>query len=234
MSQDILIERLFEALISGDRPASRKIVEETLSDGAPAEVVTSDLLWPTYELVSRMHREDKLGVLPYQMATRLLRVLQDQTAAQLTNGPAMGRSIFAVCGPTDSDELAAQMAVDLLEAQGFTVTFAGGGIARDEVQEAVQEQRPDVLLLFASAPADLPGIRALIDTLREVGACDSTQIAVGGGVFNRADGLAEEIGADVWATTPGELVSVLAEQPQRRAAASQRTVGRAKRRREAA
>lgn len=35
------------------------------------------------------------------------------------------------------------------------------------------------------------------------------QIVVGGGIFNRAPGLAEEIGADLWATSPRELLSVL-------------------------
>ena len=52
------------------------------------------------------------------------------------------------------------------------------------------------------------------------------QIAVGGGVFNRADGLAEEIGADLWATTPLSLVEAMIAEPARRAVADQRTVGR--------
>ena len=86
-----------------------------------------------------------------------------------------------------------------------------------------------VLLLFASGANDLPNIRALIDTVREVGACEGMKIAVGGGVFNRAEGLAEEIGADLWASDPAELVETLLMEPARRAAAEQRTVGRKRR-----
>jgi hypothetical protein len=55
------------------------------------------------------------------------------------------------------------------------------------------------------------------------------QIVVGGGVFNRAEGLAEEIGADLWARTPAELLERLESQAQRRATESQRTVGRNRR-----
>ena len=60
-------------------------------------------------------------------------------------------------------------------------------------------------------------------------------MVVGGGVFNRAEGLAEEIGADMWAKSPMDLAEMLIGQPARRAANDQRTVGRRRRvRREAA
>jgi hypothetical protein len=72
-----------------------------------------------------------------------------------------------------------------------------------------------------------------IDTLHEIGACPTLQIAVGAGVFNRAEGLAEEIGADLWASNPLELAERLVDEPRRRADFSQRTVGRTRVRRAA-
>jgi methanogenic corrinoid protein MtbC1 len=208
---------------------SRKIVEETIRRGIPAETLTTDVFWPTYELVCKMYRADQMSRLSHHMATRLLRVLVDQTATRFTMRQKVGRSVFAVCGPNDADELGAQMAVDLLEASGFSMTFAGGGIAGDEILGTVQERQPDVLLMFASAPGDLPEIRGMIDQIHEIGACRGLQVVVGGGVFNRAEGLAEEIGADLWATTPAELAQAMHEEPARRAATDQRTVGRKRR-----
>lgn len=232
MSQEILIERLFDALISGDRSESRQIIATTLDEGSSAEQIITDLFWPTYERIDSFYRNDQLTTLSHHLATRLLRVLVDQTTLRLDRQPTVDRTIFAICGPTDADELSAQMAVDLLEARGFTVRFAGGGIAMDEVLATVQETKPKHLLLFASAPQDLPQIRGLIDTLNEIGACSQDsgrlQVVVGGGVFNRADGLAAEIGADLWATTPGELVAQLVEHPDQRAGREQRTVGKNK------
>ncbi len=234
VSHEILIGRLFDALVSGDRDGVRAVVEETARRSIPAESVLADLYWPVYENIERLYRADQMTALSHHMATRLLRVLCDQAALRLTRQAPRGRSVFAACGPNDADELAAQIAVDLLEREGFRVTFSGGGIAGDEIMGHVQETQPDVLLLFASAPPDLPGIRHMIDTLREIGACKHLQIVVGGGVFNRADGLAEEIGADLWATSPAELVNAMVAFPERRARASQHTVGRKRRIREAA
>lgn len=226
MSTEVLLERFFEVLISGDRPAARQVVREQVAAGVSAQRLISELFWPTYETVERLHRADQLSKLSHQLATRLLRVLVDQNAARLEAAPTRGKRILAMCGPRDAEELGAQMAVDMLEASGFTVAFGGGGVASDEILARVNEDQPDVLLMFSSGPSDLPGIREIIDHIREVNAAPELQIVVGGGVFNRAEGLAEEIGADLWASTPLELVQTLIQQPFRRAQMEQRTVGK--------
>jgi len=188
--------------------------------------LVTDLFWPTYEMIEKLYRSDQLTKVAHHLSTRLLRVLVDQNALLLSKQASRNRTIFAMCGPRDSDELGAQMAVDLLEQAGFDVSFAGGNIPNDEVLAVIHENKPDVLLTFASGANDLPEIRGLIDTLHEIGACPDLQIVVGGGVFNRADGLAEEIGADLWAGTPLELVESMISQSMRRAEVEQRTVGR--------
>ncbi len=220
------VEILFESLVAGDRPACRNLVAEALDMGQTPRTVLMEVLWPTYELVERLYRAHQMEILPYRLATRLMRVLVDQVARDLPMSIRNGRTVFAACGPKDADELGAQFAVDMLESAGFAVSFTGGGVPADEVMAQVQQAKPDVLLLFASAPSDLPEIRGMIDQMREIGAASGTQIVVGGGVFNRADGLAEEIGADLWASDPAELVETLLLEPGRRAIAEQRTVGK--------
>lgn len=216
MDHDLMVERLFECLIGGDRQGTRELVGEFTGRGMTPRQLIQDLFWPTYTLIERLHREDQLTRMSYQMATRLLRVTVDRTAALLPIAPRSGRTILACCGPTDGDELGAQMATDLLEAAGFCVSFAGGQVPSDEVLAQVHEARPDTLLIFAAGPSDLPGIRGLIDTLREIAAVPNMKIAVGGGVFNRAAGLAEEIGVHIFASTPMEMVDVLVNPPAER------------------
>ncbi len=234
MTRDLALERFFEILISGDRPLARAFVQELLATGyTPSDMVT-EVFWPTYENLDKLQRADQIAALNLHLATRLLRVLVDQNMSRMPFKPSNGRSVFVLCGQSESEEMGAQMAVDLLEANGFSVAFVGGGIANDEIVAQVNERKPSVLLMFSSLPNDLPNIRALIDTLTSIGACPNTQIAVGAGVFNRAEGLAEEIGADIWATSPLEMVERLMEEPDRRAEAHQRTVGKSRRTKKAA
>src|SRR5690606_5045805 len=106
----------------GDRQAARAIVNEQLGSGAEPASVVSEVYWPTYEMVDRLYRQDQMTILSYNLATRLLRQIIDQTSSLVLrkarqNGRAeLGRTVLAFCGPSESCELGAQMAVDLLEA----------------------------------------------------------------------------------------------------------------------
>lgn len=234
MQREVILERFFNALISGHRPAARQIVDELLEADCPAETILSRVFWPTLEQVQNLHRNDQLSDLAHHFATRLLRMLADQMQLRLIPTQRRGKTVLVACGPDEPEELAAQMAADLLEADGYDVYFAGGGIANDEIIAQLGNLNADVLVIFGATPATVPFTRQLIDRLHEIGSCPRLQIALGGGVFNRADGLAEEIGADLWAKEPTELVELMAQNPQRRMQQAQRTVGRKRRTRSAA
>jgi methanogenic corrinoid protein MtbC1 len=226
MSHDVVLERFFETLVNGDRPAARTIVQELLDKGVTPDHLLNSLCFPVYEKIEQLFRADQLTNVAYHMSTRLLRMLIDQVASKLTAQRPNGKTVFAVCGPSQSEELAAQIAVDLLEAAGCDVTFCGGGVPGDEVLAQVHERRPDVLLVFAPAASDLPDIREMIDRIREIGAVDRTKIVVAAGVFNRAEGLAEEIHCDLWASSPLETVDVVLTGALSRNAAKPETIGK--------
>lgn len=228
MAADARLDRFFNALIRGDRPQSRRIMREAMKEAKDPRDLVRSLFWPTYEQIERLYRSDQLSKLAHHAGTRFLRVLIDQTSGLYELAPSNGRSVLAFCGPRDSDELGAQLAVDLLEAEGFQITFAGGGIPNDEILAQIHDTRPQVVLLFAAGSTDLPQLRQLIDTLHDIGACPNIQIVVGGGVFNRADGLAEEIGADLCAPDPLSLVDVMSNKADVRGQLETRTVGRKK------
>ena len=229
MNVEIQIERLFTTLITGNRVEARLMAEETLQSGVSPESLTHDVYWPTLEMVSRLYRADQLSTVAHHFATRLLRALVDQAQAHYDQKPRRNRTILMFSGPSEGDELAGQLVADLAEADGYEVSFGGGGVASDEILSEVGSRTPDILLMFASAPSDAPHIRQIIDSIRTIGAAPNVQIVVGGGVFNRAEGLAEEIGADLWAKSPDELLEILSSDPNRRATSEQRTVGRHRR-----
>ncbi|MFW5682862.1 MAG: cobalamin B12-binding domain-containing protein [Phycisphaeraceae bacterium] len=227
--RNVLLERFFNALISGDRNAARGIVDDVLEADTPAPEVLSNLFWPVLEHVQNLYRNDQLALMSYQYATRLLAQLIDQMQMRLERCESNGSKVLVVCGEEQSEELAGQMAADLLEAGGYEVYFAGGGVANDEIVEQLATLNADKLVIFGARPQTVPATRLLIDRLHDLGSCPSLQIIVGGGVFNRAEGLAEEIGADLWAHDPLDLLDTMIEEPERRMAEDQRTVGRRRR-----
>lgn len=228
-----LTRTYLEPLLVGDRGACRLLLEDSLERGFTPRDLLVELIWPTMELVQGMYRGDRVSVRSLNMATRLNRWLADQLAARLPRAPLNGRRALVFCGDDEPEELGGQICADLFESEGWTVRFGGGGVPNDEILQLAGEFRPDLLVLFATLPQGVPAVRRLIDYLREVNACPGMQVMCCGGIYQRADGLAEEIGADLFAADGSEAVAVAARDPQRRASVEQQTVGRSRRIRKA-
>ncbi|MEO1235611.1 MAG: B12-binding domain-containing protein [Planctomycetota bacterium] len=227
--RNALLERFFTAAISGDRHSAREIMDELFTADTPAERIASHLIWPTMHQVQAARRADQLSSLAYHYATRLMRSITDQLQLRYEQHARRDQTVLVMSGPEESEELTGQLAADLLEADGYTVYYCGGGVSNDEIVGQLADLGVDKLVVFGSIPATVPQTRLLIDRLHDLGVCPELQIIVGGGVFNRAEGLAEEIGADLWASDPIELVETIAENTKRRMSPDQRTVGRKRR-----
>src|SRR5689334_9592588 len=226
---ETVVERFIEPLFAGDRSGSRAIVAEAFEQGMTAEEILMQLIWPTMEKVQGLYRADRINTGVHHMASRLLRMLADQLALRLSRAERNGRTMLVVCSPGEPEELGAQITTDIAEAHGWTVHFAGGGVPNDEIVGWLGQLQPQVLMVYGTIPSGAPMVRQLIDLLHDVGISPKLQIICSGGVFNRAEGLAEEIGSDLFAPNPIESLAILDNYPNKRATPEQQTVGRKRR-----
>jgi hypothetical protein len=106
-------------------------------------------------------------------------------------------------------------------------------VPEDEVLKFIGEFRPNLLVMFGTLPSGMPAVRKLIDYLREVNSCPQMQVMCCGGIYKRAEGLADEIGADLYAPDAAEAVAIANADPAKKASVEQQTVGRMRRIRKA-
>lgn len=228
MSNVNTVERLMEICIRGDRGEVRTYVDECLAESSADDLLVG-LVLPAIVEAERIGREDRSTTSAFNVLLGSLRLASNRIMEHLSgvDSPA-GESlrIAVYCGSGNSEELQGEIIAAVLDRDGHEVRFAGGGVPADDILSDVGRLDPDVLLLFASAASDAPAIREVIDTVRTVGARPRMQIVIGGGVFDRAPGLAEEIGADLWTDDPGILRHAIVEEHAMRAIPEQRTVGR--------
>jgi methanogenic corrinoid protein MtbC1 len=229
-----LAESYLRLLLEGDRVACRKTIDDALSRGIDAYSLLNELIWPTMEMIQSLYKEDRISIGALNMATRLNRSITDQLTARLECKPSNGKKVLIFCGNDEPEELGGQICADLFEADGWNVRFAGGGVPDDEVLKFIGDFRPDLLVMFATLPSNMPAVRKLIDYLRDVNSCPDMQVMCCGGIYKRAEGLAEEIGADLYAPDAADAVAVANAHPQKKATVDQQTVGRMRRIRKAA
>ena len=88
MNVEIMVERLFQVLITGDRTGATTIIDEARAGGMSGEEQAHDLFWPILEMVSSLYRADQLTTLAHHYATRLMRRLIDQAQVTYTQLPS--------------------------------------------------------------------------------------------------------------------------------------------------
>jgi len=214
MIQNEVFERYLENLLRGDRKACRSVIEQVLQTGTPAASVYVDVIWPVMVEIEKLQRAEKITPAQEHLATRINRTLVDQLQNKLPCRPWRSKKIVICCAEQELQELGAQMMADLFESDGWEVKFLGGGLTNEDILTYTSEYSPDILLIYGSTPKQAPSIRQLIDTIKAINARPNMKIMVSGGLFNRADGLWEEIGADLFAPNAVEAVRLASNPDQ--------------------
>ncbi len=210
-----LFKHYLEHLFEGKRCEARELVFGAMDRGIGARKLLQHLIWPAMEQIGRLYRQDHITRIVEHMATRINRMVADQLHAFLARAPKMGNRMVILCGEGQQPELGAQIMADLFEAEGWSVYFLGSGVPNDEILQFVGKVKADVLTIYGMHAAGAPTVRNLVSIIREVGICDDMQVLVVGGVFNRADGLADEVRADLFAKDIASSLKTVAEHPVR-------------------
>jgi len=207
MIKEGTLERYLEALLKGDRKQSRTVIEETLQTGTLANTVYAEVIWPIMVEIEGLLRSDRITKPAEHMATRINRTIVDQLQNKLPCKPLNEKKIAICCAEQQIQELGAQITADLFESDGWEVRFLGGGLTNDDILEFVNSYVPNVLLIYGTEPTHAPSVRKLIDTIKAIDAYPHMKIMLSGGIFNRAEGLWEEMGADFFAQNAVDAVS---------------------------
>ena len=78
MSPDLLMERLFELLISGDRAGAAQLVQRARSAGVSLDALSHGAYLPLIKMVNALHRAEQLTELAHSCATQILGTLVDE------------------------------------------------------------------------------------------------------------------------------------------------------------
>jgi methanogenic corrinoid protein MtbC1 len=210
-----LFMQYLEHLFAGKRCEARELVFAAHDRGIGADKLLKQVIWPAMVQVEKLYRENHISRIMEHMATRINRMLADQLQGFLNRTPKTGQRLLVTCGDGEAEELGAQITADLFEAAGWSVWFLGSGVPNDEILTTLGKLKPDVLCVYGTQPVGVPNVKKLIGMIREIGVCSDMQILVTGGVFNRADGLCDEIKADLFAPSAVDAIRAVEEHPVR-------------------
>ena len=170
MNREQTLAKYLAPLLRGDREACRRVIEETLQSGIPANSVYAQVIWPIMVEIENLDRTDRISPVQEHLATRINRTIVDQLQNKLPRREKKNKQVAVCCAQAELQELGAQMIADLFESDGWEVRFLGGGLSNDDIYGFVNEYGPDLLVIYGTTPKQAPQTRLLIDTIKAVNA----------------------------------------------------------------
>jgi MerR family transcriptional regulator, light-induced transcriptional regulator len=211
-----LFKDYIESLFRGERGQARSLIMDAHDRGTEAGKLLTGVVWSAMEQIDGLYRGNQISRVVAQMSTRINRQVADQLQALLPTSQKTGKRMVIVSGAGEMSELGSQITSDVFESHGWKVWFLGSELPNDEILQFVGQTEPDVLCFYGATPTEAPIVRKLIDTIRQIGVCPDMQVLLSGGVFNRAEGLAEEIHADLFAANPTAAVAAIEANPEKK------------------
>jgi MerR family transcriptional regulator, light-induced transcriptional regulator len=212
IAADTFAAAYLEAVLGGSRGRARAVVDQARAGGMDIQALYLHIFQPALREVGRLWQENRITVADEHLATAITQALMAQLRGeQLAGGAGTRRSIIAACVDSERHEVGLRMVCDLLEIEGWDVTFLGASVPSSGLAEMVRERRPDAVAFSVSLLGHVPRLTRVVSALREALGEATPVIVVGGRPFLEQPALAAGIGADIVARDAGEVVERLRE-----------------------
>ncbi len=174
-------ESLVRAIVDLDEQAALKRVEEELNAGAdPVEIL--ERCREGMSIVGERFEKGEFFLSEMIMAAEIFTQIMDSIRPRLRRS-VTGNLGKIVIGTVDGDvhDIGKNIAIVLLEAEGFEVVDLGVDVPPHKFVEAIIEHEPDIVGLSSLLTVAIESTKQTIDAITEAGLRDKVRIIVGGG-----------------------------------------------------
>ena len=186
---------LFIAVLEGNAPETRSLVQAALDDGVDPQELLELHLIPAMDEVGRLFEENEYFVPELLIAARAMKGALELIRPLLADKGAKpaGRVVIGTVRG-DLHDIGKNLVAAMLEGGGFQVIDLGVDATPEKFVDAVREHRPEIIAMSALLTTTMPGMKTTIDLLEESGLRDDVKVMIGGAPITQR--YADEIGAD--------------------------------------
>jgi MerR family transcriptional regulator, light-induced transcriptional regulator len=171
-------QRYLRALLDGDSNAATRIVHELIGKRASVADIYLEVLAPGMFQIGELWCDGKVNVAQEHLATQITLAQMDKLRLIQSVPRSLSYRVMVCCVEGEHHFIAARMAADLFQMEGWQVDFLGPDVPTAALIEIVSARRPNLLALSTTLQSNLRRTRGLIKKIRKLPA--APYIIVGG------------------------------------------------------
>lgn len=207
VGKEEILRKLKDAIINFDVEVVKKICEEALGAGIPANKAIIDGMAKGMEIVGQKYEDGEYFLVELVMAGEAMKegmaVLEHHSKAD--NIKSTGRIVIGTVRG-DLHDIGKNVFVTLAKAANFDVIDLGVDVSAKQFVEAIREHSPHIVAMSALLTSTMKEMEDTIREIEEAGLRDKVKVIIGGAAIT--SGYADKIRADAAAKDAVEGVRI--------------------------
>jgi 5-methyltetrahydrofolate--homocysteine methyltransferase len=189
------LQPLYVAVLEGNAPTTRALVEQALAAGTDPQSVLDEYLIPAMDEVGRRFENNEYFVPELLIAARAMKGALELLRPRLAESGAepVGRVVIGTVRG-DLHDIGKNLVAAMLEGGGFEVIDLGVDVPPEKFVAAATEKKAQIIAISALLTTTMMGMKSTIEAAREAGVRGKVKVMVGGAPVTQR--FADEIGAD--------------------------------------
>jgi 5-methyltetrahydrofolate--homocysteine methyltransferase len=184
-----------ESVVSGKYKEIEDIVQQAVDAGVDLNRIIDEALISAMDVVGQRFSEGTIFVPEMLVSARTMKLGLDIIKPRLQSEETENRgTIFMGTVKGDLHDIGKNLVTMMLEGAGFNVVDLGVDVKIEDLMDALQREKPDILGLSALLTTTMPEMKKVIEALQAEGIRNQVKVIVGGAPIDRK--FAEQIGAD--------------------------------------
>jgi methanogenic corrinoid protein MtbC1 len=192
-------------LLHGDHKGCLKLVEQTITTPAELRHFYEHVVKYALYTVGALWERNEISVAEEHLASAIVGRVTSYLYGRFVGTPQTKGTAVVSAVPNEFHEVGARMVADILELDGWDVTYLGANLPEAELVAMLRQKRPFLLALSVATAFNLEKARSVIAAVRAVPELSGMRILAGGLAFSSVPRLCQEFGADGYGANLDEV-----------------------------
>ncbi|MFZ4440852.1 MAG: cobalamin B12-binding domain-containing protein [Syntrophales bacterium] len=187
-----LRQEYLKEILAGKRKTALEMIMDAYRGGYPIQGIYMDVFQEALYEIGRLWETNQITVADEHMGTAITQYVMSNLYQHLEIADERRGKVVMTGVQGELHQVGANMVADVLEADGWDVTFLGTNVPAEGVIQSIREHGPDLFGISSTMFFNIPKVIQLVETVhKEFG--DSVRIMLGGGAFKALHKLPKEL-----------------------------------------
>lgn len=208
-SLDEVCTTFIDLLIKGEPIKASKLINNLHEAGVTIKTLYFEVLGRTLREVGTLWEKGCIDVWKEHYISEIVMDIMRELKVRERKDRNKSYSLLAMTAGPELHNIGIKMITDLLELDGWYVTYLGSNVPVQSAINAIEYKIPDIIVLSVTMPYHIEAAKNTISALKSHFGSKSPKIIVGGGAFLNCRDVCKETGADYYGVALEDVVRAI-------------------------